>query len=88
MWTMDQTYERQKNDGEHGVQPPEQSKKLAMKNRLVFFSNDERSCWSREDLLKTRIFLKQEVSEEVAMFPPEGVEQNSDAQDAAVQRQQ
>ena len=36
-------------------------------------SHDETSCWSK-DLLKTRIFLKEEVSEEAEMFCAAGNE--------------
>ena len=32
-------------------------------------SNDEVSCWSKENLLKTRIRLKEEVSKEAEMLP-------------------
>ena len=48
-------------------------------------SNDETSCWSK-DLLKTRIFLKEDVSEEAEMFAQQGMRQNSDEQDAPVQK--
>ena len=46
-------------------------------------SHDETSCWSK-DLLKTRIFLKEDVSEEAEMFAQQGMRQNSGEQDAPV----
>ena len=48
-------------------------------------SHDETSCWSK-DLLKTRIFLKEDVSEEAEMFAQQGMRQNSGEQDAPVQK--
>ena len=51
-------------------------------------SNDERSSWSREVLVKTRMLLREEASEDAGRFPQRRMRQNNGEQDQQQQMQQ